>query len=111
MKIIELLIENGADPNIENNQNKTPLFIAAERGASSDNVSYASKWFHSEQKTRLQISTTNRSIFSGNNNDAAKIAQILIANGVDVNKTIQFGSTNSTALITAAEYGRKKKLF
>lgn len=43
MKIIELLIENGADPNIENNQNKTPLFIAAERGASSDNVSYASK--------------------------------------------------------------------
>lgn len=64
----------------------------------------------SEQKIRLQISTTNRSIFSGSNNDAAKIAQILIANGIDVNKTFQFGSTNSTALITAAEYGRKKNI-
>lgn len=51
-------------------------------------------------------STTNRSIFSGNND-----AKILLKFGVDVNKTFQFGSTNSTALITAAEYGLKKNYF
>ena len=102
VNMMKLLLDNGADPNIQNNGGFTPLIQACYLGNIRAVKILIDKGADVNIKTKLGVNAIQKASYNG----YADIVELLISNGANVNEASNVGKT---PLMKAVELGGRTK--